>query len=181
MNLSWSLIPRGVQDSSTQLSDSFGSLLAASLDFLSVPKPASVVRSANSPWGSHQSREPRNWGSNSCPLTLLCLWTAKAPNSEALAPLANRCRPSCPWASGGEHWGSFYSEKLPSASQLQSIIECSSKTDSRTFSMTKGWSVSFHAKLPSILHGSVRKSTRCACCYPSGALPGGLKKVLQLH
>jgi hypothetical protein len=49
----------------------------------------------------------------------------------------------------------FYFEKLPSASQLKSM-ECFSKTDSRAFSMTKGWSVSFQANLPSVLHGSVK-------------------------
>lgn len=47
------------------------------------------------------------------------------------------------------------SDKLSSVSQLQSM-ECFSKTDSTTFSITKGWSVSFHKNLPSVLHGSVR-------------------------
>lgn len=48
VNLSWS--PLGMR-LSARLSDSFGGLSAAGSDFLSVPKPASVVRSANSPVG----------------------------------------------------------------------------------------------------------------------------------
>lgn len=70
-------------------------------------------------WGSPQSREPRNWGSNSCPLNLPYLWTAKEHSPEVLIFLASRCGPSCLWASWGVGDGGapepFYSEKLPSA------------------------------------------------------------------